>query len=299
MGQIMNKIEVKDLRVNYELGRKPGYKPSLGMRHGQGRRDSGFTALTDISFTVPAGQFVSILGSSGCGKSTLLSVLGGLRLPSEGSVSIDGAPVTGPGLNRGFVFQNYSLFPWMTARNNVAFGIRQAGGGLSRAERLKRADRFLERVGLEQYGDLYPARLSGGMRQRVAIARLLAMDTDILLMDEPFGAVDAKNRSILQDLLLALWEGNGAEEDRVFPPGEGAPKRERKTVIFVTHDIDEAILMSDRIIMLTNSPGRIFRETAVPFPRPRDRGALLLSAEYARLRSELYTLFFDDFGKDI
>ena len=211
----MNKIEVINLRVDY-----------------QDTRHTQFTALEDISFTVPPGQFVSVIGSSGCGKSTLLSVLGGLRLPSAGNVFIDGDKVSGPGLNRGFVFQHYSLFPWMTARKNVAFGIKQAKKELSPKERLRRADHFLEVVGREEFRDTYPDRLSGGMRQRVAIARLLAMDTEILLMDEPFGAVDAKNRILLQELLLDLWEGDGTEagEDTVFPPAEGSAGRERKTV---------------------------------------------------------------------
>jgi NitT/TauT family transport system ATP-binding protein len=281
-GRIVYKIEVTDLRVDYQ-----DYH----------NRNKHVTALGGISFTVSAGQFVSIIGSSGCGKSTLLSVLGGLHLPSGGGVSINGVPVIGPGLDRGFVFQQYSLFPWMTARKNVAFGIQQVHKGLSKKERLKQAGSFLEKVGLESFQDAYPNQLSGGMRQRVAIARLLAMDTEILLMDEPFAAVDAKNRTVLQDLLLSLWEGN--QEDRVFPPDKGIAKKERKTVVFVTHDMDEAIIMSDRIIMLTPSPGRILRETAVPFPRPRNRTVLMQSREYIHLRRDLHTLFFNDFGSGI
>jgi NitT/TauT family transport system ATP-binding protein len=281
----VNKIEVQELRVNYT--------DSV-------IRNKQFTAIQDISFAVPAGQFVSIIGSSGCGKSTLLSVLGGMRPPSAGNVLIDGEAVKGTGLNRGFVFQHYSLFPWMTARKNVDFGIRQARKNLSSKERLKRADSFLEKVGLEQFRNQYPAQLSGGMRQRVAIARVLAMDTEILLMDEPFGAVDAKNRGILQELLLCLWEGGGEDpEETVFPPDRGAAKGERKTVVFVTHDIDEAIFMSDRIIMLTDSPGRIFREIEIPFPRPRNRAALIQSPGYTRLRGELLALFFNDIRSGI
>ncbi len=153
--------------------------------------------------------------------------------------------------------QHYSLFPWMSARKNVAFGIKQVKKNISRAERLKIADEFLDKVGLEDFKNKYPSQLSGGMQQRVAIARALAMDTDILLMDEPFGAIDAKNRTILQELLLELWEGNGVQE--------------KKTVVFVTHDIDEAILLSDRIIMMSASPGRVYKEITVPFERPRNR----------------------------
>ncbi|GHV29963.1 ABC transporter ATP-binding protein [Spirochaetia bacterium] len=281
----MYKIEVDKVGVSYDEGNKR------------------FTALSDISFTVEPGQFISIIGSSGCGKSTLLSVLGGLRMPSSGKVIIDGAPVTGPGKNRGTVFQHYSLFPWMSARNNVAFGIKHSTIKLPRKEIGNRADRFLEKVGLENFKDKYPGQLSGGMKQRVAIARALAMDTEILLMDEPFGAVDAKNRTLLQELLLKLWEGNG--DDIIFPfdltnnEPIAQPVRERKTVVFVTHDIDEAILMSDRIIMFTNSPGRISKELEVPFKRPRSRAALVQTAEYTRLRNELLTLFYKDFGSDI
>jgi NitT/TauT family transport system ATP-binding protein len=276
----VNKIEVKKLTVQYRDG------------------NGVFTALEDLSFRVEKGEFVSIIGSSGCGKSTLLGILGGLRRPDAGELSIDGKKVTGPGPDRSMVFQHYSLFPWMTARNNVAFGIRQVKKNLTRRERLSRAAVFLDRVGLENFQNKYPGQLSGGMRQRVAIARALAMDTEILLMDEPFGAVDARNRTILQELLLGLWEGNCAG-DIVYPPGEGPRQQDRKTVVFVTHDIDEAILMADRIIMMSNSPGKIYREITVPFARPRNRAALVQTPEYTKLRNELLVLFFNDFGSTI
>ncbi|MDR3325085.1 MAG: ABC transporter ATP-binding protein [Spirochaetaceae bacterium] len=279
------KIEVKNLAVRYADGNRQ------------------FTALEDVSFSVAAGEFVSVIGSSGCGKSTLLGVLGGLGAPSGGGAFIDGLPVRGPGLDRAFVFQHYSLFPWMTARDNVAFGIKQAKRGLPAKARREAAEAFLGKVGLEGSGKKYPAQLSGGMRQRVAIARALAMDADILLMDEPFGAVDAKNRTILQELLLSLWEGAGGGEF-VYPitedgPSGAAATRGRKTVVFVTHDIDEAMLLSDRIVMLSNSPGRVFRQVPVLFPRPRNRAVLVQSEGYARLRGELLALFFNDFGDGI
>jgi NitT/TauT family transport system ATP-binding protein len=225
-------------------------------------------------------------------------VLGGLRRPTGGTASIDGNLISGPGANRSMVFQHYSLFPWMTARENVAFGIKQVKKDLKRRERNRSADSFLAKVGLETFIHKYPEQLSGGMKQRVAIARALAMDTEILLMDEPFGAVDAKNRIILQELLLLLWEGNDVGET-VYPIAEPIPSGDRKTVIFVTHDIDEAILMSDRIIMLSNSPGKIYREIAVPFHRPRNRASLVQTPEYTQLRNELLTLFFNDFGSSI
>ena len=174
----MSRIEVRNLTVEYA------------------EKNNRFTALEDVSFSVDSGEFVSVIGSSGCGKSTMLSVLKGINSPTRGTVLIDGKPINGTGSDRGVVFQHYSLFPWMTARKNVAFGVKQAKRDLPRSERLKIADEFLNKVGLENFGNKYPSQLSGGMQQRVAIARALAMDTDILLMDEPFGAIDAKNRTL-------------------------------------------------------------------------------------------------------
>ena len=263
----MSKIEIQNLTVDYS------------------DRNKSFTALEDVSFSVEAGEFISVIGSSGCGKSTLLHVLEGLNEPSAGTVLIDGKPLSGAGTDRGVVFQQYSLFPWMTARKNVDFGIRQNHKSLSRPQRLKLADEYLDKVGLSGFGDKFPAQLSGGMQQRVAIARALAMDTDILLMDEPFGAIDAKNRAILQELLLNLWEADG--------------KKQKKTVVFVTHDIDEAIFLSDRIIMFSASPGTVYQEISVPFPRPRRRADLLRSREYAALHNKLVSLFYEDVGNRI
>ena len=233
-------------------------------------------ALDGVTFSVPEGQFVTVVGSSGCGKSTLLSVLEGLHSPSSGAVTIDGKPITGPGIDRGVVFQQYSLFPWMTARANVMFGIAQAKRELSHREVRKLADEYLKKVGLSDAANRYPSRLSGGMQQRVAIARTLAMGADVLLMDEPFGAVDAKNRVLLQELLLELWSG----------------ETKRKTVIFVTHDLDEAIFLSDRIIMLTDSPGSVYRDIPVDFPRPRYREELMESIVYDDFRRALFADFF-------
>lgn len=264
----LGKIEIKNLTVEYT------------------EKKNKFKALDDVTFTVEDGEFVSIIGSSGCGKSTLLSILEGINFPSSGSVTIDGKPITGTGTDRGVVFQHYSLFPWMTARNNVAFGIKQAKKELNKRERLALADEYLDKVGLGDFADKYPNRLSGGMQQRVAIARALAMDTDILLMDEPFGAIDAKNRVNLQKLLMRLWEGYG----------------KRKTVVFVTHDLDEAILLSDRIILMSPGPGRVYREIRVPFERPRNIKELIRTNEYSIFHEELLSLFhgenIDEFDDD-
>lgn len=258
----MSKIEIQNLTVDYT------------------EKNQSFTALEDVSFSVEAGEFVSVIGSSGCGKSTLLSVLDGINTPTKGTILIDGDPIHGTGTDRGVVFQHYSLFPWMTARKNVAFGVKQVKKKLPQSERLKIADEYLDKVGLEDFKNKYPSQLSGGMQQRVAIARALAMDTEILLMDEPFGAIDAKNRTILQELLLNLWEGDGTQE--------------KKTVIFVTHDIDEAILLSDRIVMMSRRPGRVNEEIPVPFDRPRNRAELVQTKEYGEFRNKLLSLFYSD-----
>lgn len=261
------KIEIKNIGLTYE---------------GSG---TSFQALKDVSLDINDGEFISIIGSSGCGKSTLLSILEGLKTPTAGEVLIDGKKVEGTGRERGVVFQQYALFPWMTAEKNIAFGIKQVRPDLSKKERLALSNEFLAKVGLASARDKYPRDLSGGMQQRVAIARALAMDTDILLMDEPFGAVDAKTRVVLQELLLNLWEGDG--------------KSQKKTVVFVTHDVDEAILLSDRIIMMRANPGRIYREIPVNLPRPRSRTELVKSPEYTSIRSEIMTLFFSDIRDQI
>ena len=219
----MNKIEIDNISLTYHTGK------------------TSFQALSNVSFNIQDGEFVSIIGSSGCGKSSLLGILEGLTAPTSGQVRINGKDIQGPGKERSVVFQQYALFPWMTAEKNVAFGLKQVKPDLSRKERLELANVYLQKVGLAEAGKKYPRDMSGGMQQRVAIARALAMDTEILLMDEPFGAVDAKNRVILQELLLKLWEGDGNQK--------------KKTVVFVTHDVDEAILLSDRIIMMKANPG--------------------------------------------
>ncbi|MBQ8927525.1 MAG: ABC transporter ATP-binding protein [Oscillospiraceae bacterium] len=265
--QTVPKIDIRHLTVNYA------------------EKNREFTALRDVSFTVEEGEFVSIIGASGCGKSTLLSVLEGLYRQAGGEITIDGEPLTGTGTERGVVFQHYSLFPWMTTRNNIAFGIAQVRKDLSRKERLQIADTFLEKVGLGEFGSKYPSQLSGGMQQRAAIARALAMDTQILLMDEPFSAIDAKNRIVLQELLLHLWEGDGTEP--------------RKTVVFVTHDIDEAILLSDKIVVLTAHPGTVAEIIPVPFERPRDRAELVKTPEYGAFRNRLLHLFYQDIAERI
>lgn len=255
----MSKIELKDISLDYRESNGENYR-----------------ALDNISFRIEEGEFVSIIGSSGCGKSTTLSVLAGLQNPVSGSFTIDGRMVHGTGKERGVVFQHYSLFPWMTVKKNIMFGIQQNFPELNKKELAARAEKYLESVGLKGNENKYPSQLSGGMQQRAAIARTLAMETDILLMDEPFGAIDAKTRVVLQDLLLEIL-------DKTQP---------RKTIIFVTHDVDEAILLSDRILFMKDK--KIATEFKVPFDRPRNRERLSLLPEYRNLRRQIVNLFYND-----
>ncbi|MCK0089433.1 ABC transporter ATP-binding protein [Rhodococcus sp. F64268] len=196
-----------------------------------------FTAIDDISIDLAEGEFLVLVGPSGCGKSTLLDLLGGLSEPTSGRILLDGREISGPGLDRGIVFQQYALLPWRTARSNIEFGLEAKG--LQKKERRNLADRYLELVGLHGFGDLYPHELSGGMKQRVAIARSLAFDPEVLLMDEPFAALDAQTRESLQDELLRIWRETG------------------KTILFITHGIDEAVYLGQRVAVLTSRPGRI------------------------------------------
>jgi NitT/TauT family transport system ATP-binding protein len=211
--------------------------------------DGPIVALSDVNFTVRQREFISVIGPSGCGKSTLIRIVAGLEDPSSGVVAVDGISVTGPGADRGMVFQNYTLFPWLTVRKNVLFGPKMKGMQGDKAT--KAADEWLKLVGLTDFADLYPAQLSGGMKQRVAIARALANDPRILLMDEPFGALDAQTRARLQAHLLRIWTAADV------------------TVLFITHDLDEAIYLSDRVVVLGARPGRILEIIDVPVGRPR------------------------------
>ena len=206
-------------------------------------------ALEPTDLSVGNNDFVTILGPSGCGKSTLLRIIAGLDRPTSGRVILDGEEITGPGADRGMVFQSYTLFPWLTVRENIAYGPRERG--VSQAERDRIADGFIDRVGLSGFANHWPKQLSGGMQQRTAIARALANDPKILLLDEPFGALDNQTRALMQEMLLGIWE------------------REQKTVLFVTHDIEEAIFLGSRVIVMSARPGRIKTEIVVDLPHPR------------------------------
>ena len=223
-------------------------------------------ALEATDLAVAENDFVTVLGPSGCGKSTLLRIVAGLDRPTAGTVTLDGRPVAGPGADRGMVFQSYTLFPWLDVLGNVCFGLRERG--LARSEQEARAAHFIEEVGLRGFERHFPKQLSGGMQQRTAIARALANDPRILLMDEPFGALDHQTRELMQELLLGIWEG------------------QKKTVLFVTHDIDEAIFMGSRVVVMSARPGRIKTERPVPFAHPR-HWSLKTSPEFARVKGEL------------
>jgi len=216
----------------------------------QGQR---IEALRDAHLSVRKGEFVCLIGASGCGKSTLLRIVAGFETPTRGQAQMWGVPIAGPGPERGMVFQDYGLFPWLSVRGNIGFGPRSRGR--SAEEVNDTVERFVKLVGLQRFADAYPHQLSGGMKQRVAIARVLANDAEMVLMDEPFGALDAMTRERLQDELLDIWQRTGL------------------TILFVTHSIEEAIFLADRIVIMSPSPGRIESEVTVSLPRPRDVAA--------------------------
>ena len=230
------------------------------------RRFDQTLALQATDLDVAENDFITILGPSGCGKSTLLRIVAGLDVPTAGRVLLEGAPVTGPGADRGMVFQSYTLFPWLSVLDNVCFGLRERG--LPRGQQLDVAQAFLGKVGLKGFEQHYPKQLSGGMQQRTAIARALANDPAILLLDEPFGALDNQTRALMQELLLGIWE------------------RARKTVLFVTHDIEEAIFLGSRVLVMTARPGRIKAEVAIDLPHPRHY-TIKTSPEFSALKARL------------
>lgn len=255
------KIEIKDVNFDY-VDKKSKYE-----------------ALKDINLDIREGEFVCILGASGCGKSTLLSLLAGLNRVKSGEIFVDGKKLKGPGTDRAVVFQQYSLFPWLTVKGNVLFGIKQSGRKIGKKERERLAMEQIENVGLSGAVNRYPSQLSGGMQQRVAVARALALESDILLMDEPFGAIDPRLRLELQELVSRLCTEN------------------HKTVVFITHDIDEAILLADRIVVM--EPGRIKSIIKVRFPHPRVREELSGTDEYEKLHRQLISAFYDQVEEQI
>jgi NitT/TauT family transport system ATP-binding protein len=222
-------------------------------------------AVQDVTLTIHPGEFVALLGASGCGKSTLLNAVAGFLKPTQGQILVDREPVTAPGVDRGMVFQQHALFPWKTVEENVAFGLKMRG--IPSYERQEQVRTFLHLVGLDGFAQAYPAQLSGGMQQRVGLARVLINQPRVMLMDEPFAALDAQSRVMMQELLLHLWH------------------EVRTTILFVTHDVDEAIFLADRIAIMTARPGRLKQELAVPLPRPRTL-EMAIDDTFIRLKRE-------------
>jgi NitT/TauT family transport system ATP-binding protein len=237
-------------------------------RSGVGKRE--FTAIDNFNLAVKKGEFVTIVGASGCGKSTFLDILAGLSTPSSGEIFIDGKTVRGPGLDRGIVLQGYALFPWRTVRKNIEYGLEIKK--IKKAERKEISTRFIDLVALGGFENNYPHELSGGMKQRVAIARALAYDPEVLLMDEPFAAVDAQTRETLQGELLRIWNKTG------------------KTIIFITHSIDEAVFLADRVVVMSSKPGTVQDIVNVDLPRPRRASSLRNSVEFAQYTGLVWNL---------
>lgn len=238
---------------------------------------NGVLALDDVSLKVAKNEFCVIVGPSGCGKSSLLYLAAGLNDATSGSIKVDGREVIEPGPDRGMVFQSYTLFPWLTVRANIEYGPKRKG--LPAQQRKQIVDQYLNEVGLAPFADHYPAQLSGGMKQRVAIARALANDPAVLLMDEPFGALDSQTRGTMQKLLLRVWE------------------RQQKTVLFVTHDIDEALVLGDRVLVMTARPGKIKAEIKVDIPRPRSMD-VILEPDFIALKRRILGLLHDEIDED-
>ena len=225
------------------------------------------TAAADVSFDVQEGEFVALLGPSGCGKTTVLNIVAGFIRATQGTVEVAGEAVTGPGPERGVVFQDFALFPWMTVESNIAFGLKMRG--VPKAERLVQARAMIETVGLSGFGTKYPHELSGGMRQRAGVARVLTNEPTVMLMDEPFASIDAQTRRVLQQELLRIWS------------------TQKPTVLFVTHDVEEAIFMADRIIVLSPRPSQVQADISVPLARPRTWATVQEDEHFLRVRSQL------------
>jgi len=249
-------------------------EPLLRVNSASKRYPGGIEALRDANLIIEKGEFICLIGASGCGKSTLLRMIGGFETVTAGEIIMRGKPVTGPGADRGMVFQDYGLFPWLTVRGNIAFG--PAARGKSKAETTQIADRFVTMMGLDRFADVYPHQLSGGMKQRVAIGRVLANDAHLALMDEPFGALDAMTRERLQDELLEIWRATGL------------------SVVFVTHSLEEAIFLADRIVVMSPGPGRIVAEERITLERPRD----VSSPAFNDIRRHLGSLLHSDHARE-
>jgi NitT/TauT family transport system ATP-binding protein len=266
-----NSATTADTPAADAAGARPPKLAGAGVRKWYRSRRHGLVhAIDGLDLHVDAGEFVSLLGPSGCGKSTFLHIAGGFVPADAGTVTLDGVPVTGPGPDRGVVFQQHALFPWKTVMGNITFGLARQGMG--RRQRAETARRYLDMVNLHGVDHLYPRELSGGMQQRLALARTLATDPDVLLMDEPFGALDAQTRAVMQTELNAIWQ------------------QTHKTVLFVTHAVEEAIFLSDRVYVLSARPATVLEEITIPIPRPRDAEEILTHPAYAQIHRRIWEL---------
>lgn len=266
-----NKSQPTKLRLNGVT--KSFFAPRTGLRT---------LAVAEMTLDIQTGEFICIVGPSGCGKSTVLNMIAGLDAPTSGIIEKDNHLVAGPGADRGVMFQDYALMPWQTVEGNVGFGLRHGTPGqhLNKEQRNQRIAHFINLVGLRGSEHKYPHQLSGGMRQRVALARLLANGPDILLLDEPLGALDAQTRLILQTELLRIW-------------GETSPVSERKTAIFITHDIEEAVLLADRVVVMSSHPGRVREIVSIDLPRPR-AGTARTNPRFGVLVEQIWSLIRDE-----
>ena len=249
-------IEISDVTKSYET------------------KKGKFLALDTVSLNIERNEFICVVGPSGCGKTTLLNIIAGLHLPSTGFVKVKGEKVTGPGKGKGVIFQQYGLYPWLTVQNNVEFGLKMKK--VPKEERREAASKYIQLVGLEKFAKSYPKELSGGMKQRVAIARAYATNPDILLLDEPFGALDAQTRAQLQENLLGTWE------------------KERKTCFFITHDVEEAVLLATRIVIMSASPGRIKEIMDVKLPYPRNQQTKL-TPEFNEIKNSIWNKVYKEY----
>lgn len=238
------------------------------------KKDGKFLALDTVNLNVEQNEFICVVGPSGCGKTTLLNIIAGLCKPTTGTVKVRGELVTGPGKGKGVVFQQYALYPWLTVEKNVEFGMRMKG--VPKAERAEIAKKYIDLVGLSKFAKAYPKELSGGMKQRVAIARAYATGPEVLLMDEPFGALDAQTRAQLQENLLKTWE------------------QERKTCFFITHDVEEAVLLATKIIIMSAGPGHITEIVPVTLPYPRTQQTKLTS-EFNELKNQIWNKVYREY----
>lgn len=265
----MSKVIEKSRPDNYKIIVKNVQK-FYDIKSENGEKSEKFLALDNFNLKIKKGEFITIVGPSGCGKSTFLDILAGLSKPTSGELYIDDKLIEGPDLDRGIIFQGYALFPWRTVEQNIEFGLEIKG--IPKNERKEISNKFIKLVGLSNFQNRYPHELSGGMKQRVAIARALAYDPDVLLMDEPFAAVDAQTRELLQEELLNIWEETN------------------KTIVFITHSIEEAIFLADRVVVMTPNPGKIKEVIEINFPRPRSTVNVRMSQEFSSNRNRIWEL---------